>query len=128
MGYIKDGNDSGSEGSEGSEGKEDAAKMAGLASLGLSTRPLRGPLVKRQFVKVVLGGALELNEADRGASNSFWDEVHSFGMLDSINTTTEGEVTVVVSVIDEKEAKDIISKEPNVVAGKLKISSVSALT
>ncbi|MCA0978470.1 hypothetical protein LCM19_08845 [Qipengyuania flava] len=127
MGYIKDGNDSGSEGSEGSEGKEDAAKMAGLSTLGLTERSLAGTVVNRRFIKVLLDGALDLNELERGSSNAYWDEVNCFGLLDSIMTSPDGQVTAVLSVIDEDEAGDLVAKEPNVIGGKLKVTSISSL-
>lgn len=128
MGYIKDGNDSGSEGSEGSEGKEDAARIAGLSSLGLIIeKSLVGTVVNRRFIKVLLDGALGLNETERGSSNAFWDEVKCFGLLDSITTTPEGQVTAVLSVIDEGEARDLVTKEPNVTSGKLRVTSIDLL-
>ena len=77
MGYIKDGNDSGSEGSEGSEGNESSLRIAGLSALGFDSPSLKSSFVSRQFVKVQLTGSSNLTPADVDTSNRFWEEVKS---------------------------------------------------
>ncbi|RYG87972.1 MAG: hypothetical protein EON59_05855 [Alphaproteobacteria bacterium] len=119
----------GKNGKDGKEGKDDGGRLAGLGALGIS-----GPLITsevagtlRRFVMVQFTSETPLTEEERRASNVYWEDAKSFGLVDASISPSMTETVLMLAVRDEDEAQVLADGDPNVLSGRLKISELRSV-